>query len=260
MKRLGLTPGLDGKTVIVQGLGNVGYHAAKFLQEGGAVIVGIAEYEGAIYNPKGLDVDTVFQQRRERGSILKVDGGEKIEETTKLLEYPCDILVPAALENQITMENVHRIQAKIIGEAANGPVTSDANKVLREKGVMIIPDMYLNAGGVTVSYFEWLKNISHVRFGRMGKRFEKRINTEMLRAIEKLTGKTFDQEIFDRIATGADEADLVNSGLEETMVNAYWEIRNIQQRHEDKIDLRTAAFIDAIEKVARSYYELGIFP
>ncbi len=260
MKRLGLTPGLEGKTVIVQGLGNVGYHAAKFLQEGGAIVVGIAEYEGAVYDPKGLDVEKVFQQRRERGSILKVDDGEKLEDTTKLLEYPCDILVPAALENQITMKNVHNIQAKIIGEAANGPVTADANKVLREKGVLVIPDMYLNAGGVTVSYFEWLKNISHVRFGRMGKRFEKRLNTEMLHAIEKLTGKKFDQEIFDRIATGADEEDLVNSGLEETMVNAYWEIRRIQARHEDKIDLRTAAFIDAIEKVARAYYELGIFP
>jgi glutamate dehydrogenase (NAD(P)+) len=260
MRQLGLSPGLAGKTVVVQGLGNVGYHAGKFLQEGGATIVGLAEYEGAIYNPKGLDVDEVVQHRTETKSIFDFAGATNIPKTTEALELESDILVPAALENQITMENVNRIKTKLLAEAANGPVTADANEVLLKKGVLIIPDMYLNAGGVTVSYFEWLKNLSHVRFGRMGKRFEENINTKMLQAVEGLTGKKFGNEIFDQIALGADEEDLVNSGLEETMISAYNEIRETKKQHGDKIDLRTAAFINAINKVARAYFELGIFP
>ncbi len=260
MKRLGLSPGLDGKRVVIQGLGNVGYHAAKFLQQGGAIIVGLAEYEGAIHNPRGLDVDKVMQHRQETGSILHFPGAQNLEHTILALELPCDSLVPAALENQITPENAPRIQAKIIGEAANGPVTAEASEILQQKGVMIIPDMYLNAGGVTVSYFEWLKNLSHVRFGRMGKRFEKKVNTQILELVEQLTGKKIPTETFDSLATGADEEDLVNSGLEETMINAYHEIREIQRQHQDTIDLRTAAFLDAIHKVARAYFELGIFP
>jgi glutamate dehydrogenase (NAD(P)+) len=260
MQEIGLLPGLQGKSVVVQGLGNVGYHSAKFLQEGGAVIVGLAEYEGAIYNPKGLDVDKVIQHRREKKSILDFPGAINIPITSQTLELECDILVPAALENQITMENVYRIKAKIIGEAANGPITSDASEVLSKNGVMIIPDTYLNAGGVTVSYFEWLKNLSHVRFGRMDKRFEQTINTRILQAVEGLTGKNFAKEIFSQIAFGAGEEDLVNSGLEDTMISAYNEVREIKKQHRDKIDLRTAAYISAINKVAISYLELGIFP
>ncbi|RMG68761.1 MAG: Glu/Leu/Phe/Val dehydrogenase [Calditrichaeota bacterium] len=260
MRRLGLEPGLEGKKVVVQGLGNVGYHAAKFLQEGGAVIVGLAEYEGAIYNPKGLDVDAVMAHRAEKKSILNYPGAENIDQTRLALELECDILVPAALENQITKENMGRIKAKIIAEAANGPVTSEAAEFLVKNGKMIIPDMYLNAGGVTVSYFEWLKNLSHVRFGRMGKRFEEKVNTQILQAVEKLTGKKFPGEIFKQIAHGPEELDLVNSGLEETMISAYQQIREIRKKHKDKIDLRTAAFINAISKVAVAYEELGIFP
>ncbi|HSE83070.1 MAG TPA: Glu/Leu/Phe/Val dehydrogenase [Thermodesulfobacteriota bacterium] len=260
MQEIGLSPGLKGKSIVVQGLGNVGYHSAKFLQKGGAVIVGLAEYEGAIYNPKGLDVDKVILHRRENKSILDFHGAINIPITSQALELECDILVPAALENQITMENVYRIKAKIIGEAANGPVTSDASEILSRNGVMIIPDTYLNAGGVTVSYFEWLKNLSHVRFGRMDKRFEQTINTRILHAVEGLTGKNFTKEIFSQIAFGADEEDLVNSGLEDTMISAYNEVRAIKKQHKDKIDLRTAAYISAINKVAISYLELGIFP
>ncbi len=260
MRKLGLEPGLEGKKVVVQGLGNVGYHAAKFLQEGGAIIVGLAEYEGAIYNPKGLDVDAVVAHRAEKKSILNFPGAENIDQTQLALELECDILVPAALENQITKENMGRIKAKIIGEAANGPVTSEAAEFLVKNGKMIIPDMYLNAGGVTVSYFEWLKNLSHVRFGRMGKRFEEKVNTQILQAVEKLTGKKFPADIFKQVAQGPEELDLVNSGLEETMISAYHQIREIRKQHKDKIDLRTAAFINAISKVAVAYEELGIFP
>lgn len=260
MQRLGLSPGLDGKKVIIQGFGNVGYHAAKYLQEGGATIVAIAEYEGAIFNPKGLDVEAVAKHRRETTSILDFPGAENIENSTSALELDCDILVPAALEAQITSENVARIKAKIIAEAANGPVTMEANDILEQRGVLILPDVYLNAGGVTVSYFEWLKNLSHVRFGRMGKRFEANINMKILQAVEKLTGKKLPAETVSEIAYGAEEEDLVNSGLEDTMVTAYNEIRDIKMRLGKKVDLRTAAFLCAIDKVATSYLELGIFP
>ncbi len=260
MKRLGLAPGLAAKTVVVQGLGNVGYYTAKFLREGGAELVGLAEYEGAIYNPKGLDLEKVMAHRTETKSILNFPGAANLPSNAAALELAADIIVPAALENQISSENAPRIKAKIIAEGANGPLTADANEMLLQRGVLIIPDMFLNAGGVTVSYFEWLKNLSHVRFGRMGKRFEENVNRQILQAVEELTGKKIPTEIFKQIAHGADEEDLVNSGLEETMITAYNEMREIKKRHGDKVDLRTAAFISAINKVARSYMELGIFP
>lgn len=158
------------------------------------------------------------------------------------------------------MENVKKIKAKIIAEAANGPVTADASELLSKNGVQILPDLYLNAGGVTVSYFEWLKNLSHVRFGRMSRRFEEDINSKILKSVEDLTGKKFANKVFDQIARGADEKELVYSGLEETMITAYRDIRAIQAEHHDQIDLRTSAFIDALNKVAVSYFELGIFP
>ncbi len=191
MKEIGLETGIEGKTVVVQGLGNVGYHAAKFLQEAGALITGIAEYEGAIHNPKGLDVEDVFQFRRAGNSIQDFPGAKKIPDSAEALELACDILVPAALENQISMRNAKNIKAKIIAEAANGPVTADAAEALLKSGKRIIPDMYLNAGGVTVSYFEWLKNLSHVRFGRMSKRFEEDVNKKILKSVEASPAKNF---------------------------------------------------------------------
>ncbi len=260
MRQLGLSPGLEGKTVVVQGLGNVGYHAVKFLQEEGAVIIGLAEQEGVIHHPEGLDVDEVMRHRQETESILGFPKATNIPDPSDALELDCDILVPAALEEQITMENMARIKAKIIGEAANGAVMADASEALFEKGVMVIPDVYLNAGGVTVSYFEWLENLYHVRFGRMSRRFEEQANTKILRAVEELTGKKFDKETFSEIALGAAEEDLVNSGLEETMVSAYNHIRETKKQHGDQIDLRTAALIIALNKVARIYLERGIFP
>jgi len=260
MSKLGLQLGLEGKRIIVQGLGNVGYYAAKFFQEAGAILVGLAEYEGAIYDKKGLDLDKVFNHRRETRSILNYPGATNILETKKALELPCDILVPAALENQITAENAPRIQAKIIAEGANGPTTFEADKILVERNVMIVPDIFLNAGGVTVSYFEWLKNLSHVRFGRMGKRFDEMAATRLLGAIEKTTGERISEEEKKYIAKGADEEDLVNSGLEETMISAYLQTRDVKVSIKECPDLRTAAFVNAINKIAISYLELGIFP
>lgn len=259
MRRLGLGTGLEGKTVVVQGLGNVGYHAAKFLQDGGAVITGLAEVEGAIYDANGFDVDEVMEYRKDRGSLVGYPGAKDIAPSSAALELECDILVPAALEGQITMKNVDRIRAKIIAEAANGPVTADAAESLVSRGnVMILPDLYLNAGGVTVSYFEWLRNLSHVRFGRMSKRFEQTAQQRLIHAVEDMTGQQFARDVIDSVVHGADEIDLVNSGLEETMIGAYNEVREIRNQH--KTDLRTAAFVSAINKVAVSYLEMGIFP
>jgi glutamate dehydrogenase (NAD(P)+) len=258
MKPLGLGTGVEGKTAVVQGLGNVGYHTAKFLQEAGVRVIGLAEYEGAIHDPRGLDVDAVVAHRRETGSILGHAGAADLPTTAAALELECDILVPAALENQITRENVDRIRAKIIAEAANGPTTTDANDVLLERGVLQIPDMYANAGGVVVSYFEWVKNLSHVRLGRMGRRFEQASNLKILRAVEELAGRRLDDATLMAATIGAGEQDLVRSGLEDTMVEAYAELREIRER--EKVDFRTAAYIDAIDKVARTYAERGIFP
>ncbi|MGH7578430.1 MAG: Glu/Leu/Phe/Val family dehydrogenase, partial [Longimicrobiales bacterium] len=258
MRALGLEPGLAGKRVVVQGLGNVGYHTAKFFEEAGALLIGFAEREGAIHDPRGLDIDNVLQHRTETGSILGYPGATDIPESAAALELDCDILIPAALENQITTENADRIRARIIAEAANGPVTDEAADKLVARGTFIIPDLFLNAGGVTVSYFEWVKNLSHLRFGRLEKRFEEASNQRILRGVEQLTGRTFSDADLARISAGAGEEDLVNSGLEETMINAYNEMREISLRR--GIDLRSAAYLIAIEKIARTYLDRGIFP
>jgi glutamate dehydrogenase (NAD(P)+) len=260
MQRVGLSPGIEGKRVIVQGLGNVGYHAAQFCVAAGCVLVGIAEYEGAIHNPDGLDLEAVVNHRRDTGSILNFPSATNLERREAALELDCDILIPAALENQITEENAPRIKAKIVAEAANGPTTAPAEEILVQKKVLVIPDIYLNAGGVTVSYFEWLKNLSHVRFGRMGKRFEQTSIENMLNVVEAATGKMLSPDKRKAIARGADEIDLVNSGLEETMITAYNSLREIWKGDSRIGTLRTAAFVCAIDKIARSYRELGIFP
>ncbi|MCU0304917.1 MAG: Glu/Leu/Phe/Val dehydrogenase [Thermoanaerobaculales bacterium] len=261
MRALGLSPGLEGKRVVVQGLGNVGYHAAKFLTEdGGAILVGAVEYEGAISKPDGIDVEELMAHRRATGTMLGFPGAVDLPSREAGLELDCDILVPAALENAITIDNAPRIKAKIVAEAANGPVSSDASNHLFERGVLVIPDAYINAGGVTVSYFEWLKNLQHVRFGRMQKRFVEASSRKILAAIERSTDRIFsDAEIAD-IARGPSEIDLVNSGLEETMIEAYHEIREIWRAKGSGIDLRTASMIAAIDKIAVSYRELGVFP
>jgi glutamate dehydrogenase (NAD(P)+) len=260
MQRLGLSTGLDGKRIVVQGLGNVGYHAAKFCREGGAHLIGMAEREGAITNAKGLNEDEVLEHRRTTGSILNFPGATNIETTAAALELDCDVLLPAALEGVFTAENAPRIRAKIILEGANGPTTPEADPIFRDKGILVIPDIYANAGGVTVSYFEWVKNLSHVRFGRMSKRHEMANELAMLRTIEAATGKPFSESERIALAKGPDEQDLVNSGLEETMIAAYQEIVEVKEKQPGIPDLRIAAFVDAIHKVARSYQELGIFP
>ena len=260
LKKLGMSSGMAGKRIIVQGLGNVGYYAAHFCEQEGAIITGIAEREGGIFNADGLDVAAVFKHRNESSSILHYPGAQNVAEGSQLLEYECDVLLPAALENQIHEENAPRIKAKIIAEGANGPTTKAAEKILLERGVVILPDLYLNAGGVTVSYFEWLKNLSNVRFGRMGKRAEEASLSRLVTTIEQTTGKSISEQERKLIIHGADEISLVRSGLEDTMIVAYHEIREVMRQLNGIQDLRTAAFYSAIEKVGVSYQALGIFP
>jgi glutamate dehydrogenase (NAD(P)+) len=260
MKALGLSTGIEGKRVVVQGLGNVGYFAAKFFQEAGALLVGLSESEGAIANPKGLDLGRVMTHRMERKGILNFPGGTNLARREDALELDCDILIPAALERQITAENAPRVKAKIVVEAANGPTTPEADQILGSRNVMVVPDAYINAGGVTVSYFEWVKNLGHVRFGRMQKRYEQAAYTRLLKSVEGVTGRQFSPDQISEATQGADEEDLVNSGLEETMIEAYHPIREVWKKQDGRIDMRTAAMIVAIDKVALSYEQLGIFP
>jgi glutamate dehydrogenase (NAD(P)+) len=259
MKHIGLTTGIEGKTVVIQGFGNVGFHTAKFFHEAGAKIIAIIEYDGSIFDPSGLDVMAVDLHRQESGSITKFPGSKPLG-NDEALELECDILIPAALENVITKENASRIKAKILGEAANGPTTAEADEILNQMGVLIIPDAYLNAGGVTVSYFEWLKDLSHVRFGRLEKRFEEHAFRRLLGAVEGATEKRFGEEMLEVLSQGADEHDLVRSGLEETMATSYQEMRDTRCRINADIDLRTAALVGSINKIAICYGDMGIFP
>lgn len=261
MRKLGLTPGIAGKTMVVQGLGNVGSNTALISQQEGDVkIIGVAEREGSIYDPNGIDVEKLLAFRKETGSIIGFPGTKHIGDASAALELECDILVPAALENQITAENADRIKAKIIAEAANGPVSADADPILLKKGIVIIPDFYINAGGVTVSYFEWLKNLSHHRFGRLENRFHHNQFDGLVRKIEEMTGKTVGDRERDFLTRGGTEIELVNSGLEDTMITAYQQIRETMRLHPDIQDVRTAAFVCSLKKIASDYISMGIFP
>ena len=260
MRSLGLPVGLEGKRVVIQGLGNVGYYTAKFCRQQGARVVAIAVPEGAIVSLKGLDEDAVVEHRQHTKSILGFPDATSIAHSADALELDCDVLVPAALEDQLTVDNAPRIKAKIILEGANGPTTAEADEVFRAKGTLVIPDIYANAGGVTVSYFEWLKNLSHVRFGRLERRHQAAAGHRLLQAIELATGKIFSETDRAALVQASDELNIVNSGLEDTMTVAYQEIRGTLRRQPALQDLRTAAFFGAINKIARAYLELGIFP
>jgi glutamate dehydrogenase (NAD(P)+) len=261
-EKLGMTKGIEGKTMAVQGLGNVGSYSATISQEeGGVKVIAVSEYEGALYNANGIDVQKVLDWRAKTGTIMTYPDATPMAHRNDILEVECDILVPAVMENQITVDNMKKTKAKIIAEAANGPVTAEANEYLAKQGVIIIPDMYINAGGVTVSYFEWLKNLSHVRFGRMEKRFEERAFNNMLDFVLKTTGHTIGQKEREVLTHGPDEIDLVRSGLEETMIGSYHQIHEVWMKHKKKgIDMRTASFLVALNKIGSDYQNLGIFP
>ncbi|MEZ5796381.1 MAG: Glu/Leu/Phe/Val dehydrogenase [Paracoccaceae bacterium] len=263
--KAGLSGGLEGKRVIVQGLGNVGYHAAKFLsEEDGCRVVGVIERDGAVLNPEGLDIEDLRQwMNRHDGLVAKYPGGKYLAEGARALEGDCDILVPAAMEAVIHKGNADQIRAPLIIEAANGPITFGADEILREKGKVIIPDMYANAGGVTVSYFEWVKNLSHIRFGRMQRRAEEGRSRLIVEELERLSadkglGWTLADDFKEKFLMGSDELALVRSGLDDTMRTAYQSMREVWHGRNDVTDLRTAAYIVAIDRVAKTYRSKGL--
>ncbi len=260
VEKAGMTGTLDGKRVVVQGLGNVGYHAAKFLEEeDGCKVVGIIERDGALVNDGGINVESVKAYIAETGGVTGYPDAEHVRNGSTILEHDCDILIPAALESTINLDNANRIKAPLIIEAANGPVTAGADDILRKKGCVIIPDMYANAGGVTVSYFEWVKNLSHIRFGRMQRRQQESANNLLVDEIEAMTGKSFAAGKREKMLQGADELSLVRSGLDDTMRIAYQNMAEVwHEREHEGVDLRTAAFLISIDRVAETYKSLGL--
>jgi glutamate dehydrogenase (NAD(P)+) len=259
VKPLGLETGLAGKRIIVPGLGKVGLHAALSAIERDAIIVGVSVSDGALYDEGGLDVEAVLLHRAESGSLRGFPDARYIANPDAILEQPCDVLIPSALEHQITAANAAKLQAKIIVEAANGPVDPEADAILRNAGVVVLPDIYANAGGVVVSYFEWIKNLSHVSFERMTRRYQQIANNRILSAISRLTGKTLPPDDAALLLQAPNEIDFVHTALENTMAISYDKIRE-PWRRKSLPDLRTSAYLMAIESVANAYALDGIFP
>ena len=257
VKKTGLTPGLKGKRIIVQGLGNVGYYAANFLSnEDGAIITHVIERDGSIIDKEGIDISSLKNHLIDKGTIRGFKGFTKSGE--EILEEEADILIPAAMELVINYKNAERIKTPLIVEAANGPISSDADEILNKRGVIIIPDLYANAGGVTVSYFEWIKNLSRIRLGRLQRRAQENQVSSLIEGIENMTGKIFPSEHKLNSIQGASELDLVRSGLEDTMIETYNVISDVWNSNKDIPDLRTAAMMVSIKRIAQSYGSLGI--
>ena len=262
--KAGLSGKLDGKRVVVQGLGNVGYHAAKFLsEEDGCRITCIIERDGAIMADGGLNVEEVREHIGQTGGVKGFPGAAFEADGAKGLELDCDILIPAALEGVINLDNAERVTAPLIVEAANGPITAGADEILRKRGAVIVPDMYANAGGVTVSYFEWVKNLSHIRFGRMERRQEEARHELLVQELERVKTEGGNNLILSddfkkKYLHGAGELELVRSGLDDTMREAYQSMRAIWHARDDVHDLRTSAYLVSIDRVAASYATLGL--
>ncbi|CAI2170098.1 19665_t:CDS:10 [Funneliformis geosporum] len=255
-KATGLSGKIRDKRIVIQGFGKVGYFAAKFFEKNGAKIIGIGERDCGAYNPNGINIEELFNYHIKTGTFSGAPNVDVIEDTFKILELDCDILIPAALERQIGLKNVMKINAKIIGEAANGPITPEANDILNEKGILILPDLLLNAGGVTVSYFEWLKNLSHMRFGRMTKKWDELGKSKLVELVENNVGRHLTEAERKNIVHGAEELDLVYSGLEDTMIGACQETRSTAASK--GLDFRTAAFVNAIQKISAVYEGSGM--
>ena len=260
-EKIGLSPGVAGKSVVIQGFGNVGYHAAKFLSKAGAKVVCIIEWDASVHNEKGLDIEQLKQYQEKKGSIRDYPHGHTSLDPARSLLTPCDILIPAALEQQIHMLNAPLIQCKLLAEAANGPTTPHAQLILQQRNITVLPDLWLNSGGVVVSYFEWLKNLSHVRMGRLARRMDERKGEAIVRALEGVVGATegsrgegeagaagggddLHEETMYEIKHGGTERDFCHSGLEDAMCTAFEQMQKTRQQlvsHTDRDSANTTS-------------------
>lgn len=260
VKSAGMSGNLEGKNIIIQGLGNVGYHTGKFLsEEDGAKIIAVIERDGAIINQGGIHIEELHYHIGDHNGVKGFAGGEYVEDGASILEMECDILIPAALEGMIHENNAGNIKANLIAEAANGPVTFEADRILRSRNIKVLPDAYMNAGGVIVSYFEWIRNLTHIRFGRLERRFDESKGHSIVHALQEMTGRDVPDNIKENLARGADELDLVRSGLDDSMRLGLREIINTYNRNEKIEDYRTAAYVIALSKLSRSYLDIGVF-
>ena len=259
LKLVKLDNDLSTKSFILQGLGNVGYHLSKFLTEDdGVKLIGISEFNGGIYNEDGINVEHAKKYFTKHNSFENYPKATFIKDSSLLLKRKCDILIPAARENVITEKNAEDISANLIVEAANGPISYKGNQILNRKKIFVIPDILANGGGVAVSYFEWVKNLRHIRFGRLEKRRNQIQLNNLIEAIESMTGKTMPAKYKTNFHDGIEEIDLIRSGLDDMMIDGFQSVKK-EFIETDKItDFRTAAFKAAIEKIALSYDFIGL--